>query len=162
VIPDTDGSAHHVRLRGIEAFVDAPPAGGIAEVRQFRGPDDPRPTPATAMRSPMVLRRLMRSPMKAAARTAMSTGFSFVPARRRSREAQGALERAADGVDVGNGGCSAGWLRRHAGEGIYKHRKPSVPVGRVARLPWRARGRAQMAEALGVSMMSAALNARAA
>jgi hypothetical protein len=46
--------------------------------------------------------------------------------------------------------------------GIYKHRKPSVPIGRVASLPWRARDRAQMAEALGVSMMSAALNARAA
>jgi hypothetical protein len=39
----------------------------------------------------MVLRRGMRSPVKAAARTAMSTGFSFAPARRRSREAQGAL-----------------------------------------------------------------------
>jgi hypothetical protein len=35
----------------------------------------------------MVLRRGMRSPVKAAARTAMSTGFSFAPARRRSREA---------------------------------------------------------------------------
>jgi hypothetical protein len=46
--------------------------------------------------------------------------------------------------------------------GIYKHRKPSVPVGRIASPPWRARGRAQMAEPLGVSMMSAALNARAA
>jgi hypothetical protein len=59
----------------------------------------------------------------------MSTGFSFIPARRRSREAQRALEPAADGADVGDGGCSAGWLRRHAGEGVYKHRKPSVPVG---------------------------------
>jgi hypothetical protein len=44
VIPDTDGSAHHVRLSGIEAFVDAPPAGAIVEVRRFGGPDDPRPT----------------------------------------------------------------------------------------------------------------------
>jgi hypothetical protein len=34
----------------------------------------------------------------------MSTGFSFVPARRRSREAQGALEPAADG-DGGAGEC---------------------------------------------------------
>jgi hypothetical protein len=41
---------------------------------------------------------VMRSPMKAAARTAMSTGFSFVPARRRSREAQGALGPAANGT----------------------------------------------------------------
>jgi hypothetical protein len=44
----------------------------------------------------MVLHRVMRSPMKAA-RTAMSTGFSFVPARRRSPETWGALEPAADG-----------------------------------------------------------------
>jgi type IV secretory pathway VirD2 relaxase len=28
VIDGTDGRAHHVRLRGIEAFADAPPAGG--------------------------------------------------------------------------------------------------------------------------------------
>jgi hypothetical protein len=102
----------------------------------------------------------MHSPMKAAGRTGrlvLSSGFSFVPARRRSREVQGALEPAAGGADVGDGRCSAGWLRRHAGEGIYKHRKPSIPVGRVASLPWRARGRAQMTEALGVPMMSAAL-----
>jgi type IV secretory pathway VirD2 relaxase len=42
VIDGTDGRAHHVRLRGIEAFVDAPTAGGIVEVRRFGGPDDPR------------------------------------------------------------------------------------------------------------------------
>jgi hypothetical protein len=91
----------------------------------------------------------------------MSTGFSFVSARRRSREAQGAdLPRTASTLATaaaGPAGCG-GMLAR----GVYKHRKPSVPVGRVASLPWRARGRAQMAEALGVSMMSAALNARAA
>jgi hypothetical protein len=33
-----------VRLRGIEAFAHAPPAGGIVEVRQFGSPGDPRPT----------------------------------------------------------------------------------------------------------------------
>jgi type IV secretory pathway VirD2 relaxase len=44
VIDGTDGRAHHVRLRGIEAFADAPPAGGIVEVRRFAAPDDPRPT----------------------------------------------------------------------------------------------------------------------
>jgi hypothetical protein len=65
VIPDTDGGAHHT-----------PPAGSIVEVRRFGGPDDPRPTLATAMRSPTVLRRVMRSPMKGAARTAMSTGWA--------------------------------------------------------------------------------------
>jgi hypothetical protein len=35
VIPDTGGSAHHVRLPAIEASVDAPAAGGIVEVRRF-------------------------------------------------------------------------------------------------------------------------------
>jgi hypothetical protein len=102
----------------------------------------------------------VRSPMKAAARTAMSTGFSFVPARRRSREASGNLPRTASTLATAAArpaGCG-GMLAK----GVYKHRKPSVLVGRVASLPWRARGRAQMAEALGVPMMSAALNARAA
>jgi hypothetical protein len=33
VIDGTDGRAHHVRFRGIEAFAHAPPAGGIVEVR---------------------------------------------------------------------------------------------------------------------------------
>jgi hypothetical protein len=63
----------------------------------------------------MVLRRVIRSPVKAAARTAMSTGFSFAPPRRRSREAQAALEPART-ASPGDGGCSAGWLRRHAVE----------------------------------------------
>jgi hypothetical protein len=86
------------------------------------------------MRSPIVLRRVMPSLMKAAARTAMSTGLSFVPARRRSRQAQGALEPAADGVDVGNGGCSAGWLRRHAAEG-HLQASQALRVGREDRKP---------------------------
>jgi hypothetical protein len=51
VIDGTDGRAHHVRLRGIEAFADAPPAGGIVEVRRFGGPGDPRPTLVLANRS---------------------------------------------------------------------------------------------------------------
>jgi hypothetical protein len=59
----------------------------------------------------MVLRRVMRSPVKAAAGTAMSTVFSFAPARRRSREAQGALEPAADGVDVARGRAQRWWLK---------------------------------------------------
>jgi hypothetical protein len=41
VIDGTDGRAHHVRLRGIEAFADAPPAGGIVGVRRFGGPAIP-------------------------------------------------------------------------------------------------------------------------
>jgi type IV secretory pathway VirD2 relaxase len=51
VIDGTDGRAHYVRLRGIEAFEHAPPIGGIVEVRQFGGPDDPRPTLVLANRS---------------------------------------------------------------------------------------------------------------
>jgi hypothetical protein len=51
VIDGTDGRAHHVRLRGIDAFADAPPAGGIVEVRRFGGPGDPRPTLVLANRS---------------------------------------------------------------------------------------------------------------
>jgi type IV secretory pathway VirD2 relaxase len=44
VIDGTDGRAHHVRFRGIEAFAHAPPIGGFVEVRRFGGSDDPRPT----------------------------------------------------------------------------------------------------------------------
>jgi type IV secretory pathway VirD2 relaxase len=51
VIHGVDGRAHHVRFRGIDAFADAPPAGGIVEVRRFGGPDDPRPTVVLANRS---------------------------------------------------------------------------------------------------------------
>ncbi|UFW90503.1 DUF3363 domain-containing protein [Bradyrhizobium barranii] len=51
VIDGTDGRAHHVRLRGIEAFEGAPPIGGIVEVRRFGQADDPRPTVILATRS---------------------------------------------------------------------------------------------------------------
>jgi hypothetical protein len=51
VIDGTDGRAHHVRFRGIEAFEHAPPIGGIVEVRRFGGPDDRRPTLVLANRS---------------------------------------------------------------------------------------------------------------
>ncbi|MFC5386835.1 relaxase/mobilization nuclease domain-containing protein [Aquamicrobium segne] len=56
VIDGTDGRAHHVRLRGIEAFENAPPIGGIVEVRRFGGPDDPRPTIILANRSDLDLK----------------------------------------------------------------------------------------------------------
>ena len=39
------GEAYHVHFRGIEAFAQAPPAGGIVEVRRFGGPEDPRSDP---------------------------------------------------------------------------------------------------------------------
>lgn len=55
VIDGTDGRAHHVRLRGIEAFERTPPVGGIVEVRRFGGPDDPRPTIVLANRSDLDL-----------------------------------------------------------------------------------------------------------
>jgi hypothetical protein len=86
----------------------------------------------------MVLRRGMRSPVKAAARTAMSTGFSFAPARRRSREAQGALNllRTASTLAAARPAGCGGMLSK----GVYKRSKPSLPVGRVASLPQRVTG----------------------
>jgi type IV secretory pathway VirD2 relaxase len=57
VIDGTDGRAHHVRLRGIEAFAQAPPMGGIVEVRRFGSPGDPRPTLVLANRSDIDLDR---------------------------------------------------------------------------------------------------------
>lgn len=55
VIDGTDGRAHHIRFRGIEAFEHAPPAGGIVEVRRFSGPEDQRPTLVLAIRSDLDL-----------------------------------------------------------------------------------------------------------
>ncbi|MCO6185187.1 DUF3363 domain-containing protein [Rhizobium sp. L1K21] len=55
VIDGTDGRAHHVRLRGIEAFEHAPPLGGIVEVRRFRGTENRRPTLVLALRSDLDL-----------------------------------------------------------------------------------------------------------
>ncbi len=62
VIDGTDGRAHHVRFRGIEAFEHAPPIGGIVEVRRFGGPDDPRLTLALANRSDFDLNRQITAP----------------------------------------------------------------------------------------------------
>jgi type IV secretory pathway VirD2 relaxase len=55
VIDGTDGRAHHVRLRGIEAFEDAPPVGGIVEVRRFGQSGDPQPIVVLAPRSDLDL-----------------------------------------------------------------------------------------------------------
>ncbi|TRL37159.1 DUF3363 domain-containing protein [Methylosinus sporium] len=57
VIDGTDGRAHHVRLRGVEAFEHAPPIGGVVELRSFGGADDPRPTLVLATRSDFDLDR---------------------------------------------------------------------------------------------------------
>ncbi|CEF48552.1 unnamed protein product [uncultured bacterium] len=55
LIDGTDGRAHHVRFRGIEAFEHAPPVGGIVEVRRFGQSADPRPTLMLAIRSDLDL-----------------------------------------------------------------------------------------------------------
>ncbi|PWB84307.1 MAG: type VI secretion protein [Methylocystaceae bacterium] len=59
VIDGTDGRAHHVRFRGVEAFDHAPPIGGVVEVRRFGGADDPQPTLVLATRSDFDLDRLV-------------------------------------------------------------------------------------------------------
>jgi type IV secretory pathway VirD2 relaxase len=62
VIDGIDGRAHYVRFRRIEAFADAPAAGGIVEVRRFGGPDEPRPTLVLASRSDIDLDRQVTAP----------------------------------------------------------------------------------------------------
>jgi len=51
VIDGTDGRAHHVRFRSVEAFEHSPPFGGIVEVRRFGGADGERPALVLANRS---------------------------------------------------------------------------------------------------------------
>lgn len=62
VIDGTDGRAHHVRFRGIEAFENAPPIGGIVEIRRFGGAEDERPTLVLANRSDFDLNRQIAAP----------------------------------------------------------------------------------------------------
>ncbi|WP_297838367.1 DUF3363 domain-containing protein [uncultured Roseibium sp.] len=62
VIDGTDGRAHHVRFRGLDAFEHAPPEGGIVEVRRLGGPDDRRPTLVLANRSNLDLGRQITAP----------------------------------------------------------------------------------------------------
>ena len=62
VIDGTDGRAHHVRLRGVEAFEHAPPLGGIVELRRFGSADDERPTLALANRSDLDLQSQITAP----------------------------------------------------------------------------------------------------
>ena len=62
VIDGTDGRAHHVRFRDIDAFAHAPPIGGIVEVRRFGGADDQRPTLVLANRSDIDLARQVTAP----------------------------------------------------------------------------------------------------
>jgi type IV secretory pathway VirD2 relaxase len=62
VIDGTDGRAHHVRFRGIEAFEHAPHIGGIVELRRFGGPDDAHPTLVLANRSDVDLAAQVTAP----------------------------------------------------------------------------------------------------
>ncbi|MEG4643518.1 DUF3363 domain-containing protein [Paracoccus sp. APAP_BH8] len=62
VIDGIDGRAHHIRLRGIEAFDQAPPLGGIVELRRFGGPEDPNPTLRLANRSDLDLQAQITAP----------------------------------------------------------------------------------------------------
>ena len=62
VVDGTDGRAHHVRFRGLDAFEHAPHPGGIVEVRRFGGPDDPRPTLVLATRSDLDLQSQITAP----------------------------------------------------------------------------------------------------
>ena len=62
VIDGTDGRAHHIRLRGVEAFDRAPPIGGIVEVRRFGSPDEQRPTLVLANRSDLDLGKQVTAP----------------------------------------------------------------------------------------------------
>jgi type IV secretory pathway VirD2 relaxase len=62
VIDGTDGRAHHVRFRGLDAFDQAPGPGGIVEVRRFGGPGDPRPTLVLANRSDLDLQGQITAP----------------------------------------------------------------------------------------------------
>ncbi len=62
VIDGTDGRAHHVRFRGVEAFEHSPPIGGIVEVRRFGGADDQQPTLVLANRSDFNLAQQVTAP----------------------------------------------------------------------------------------------------
>jgi type IV secretory pathway VirD2 relaxase len=62
VIDGTDGRAHHVRFRGVEAFEHTPAIGGIVEVRRFGRADEPHPTLVLAPRSDLDLSRQIRAP----------------------------------------------------------------------------------------------------
>ncbi|MER9955226.1 DUF3363 domain-containing protein [Mesorhizobium australicum] len=62
VVDGTDGRAHHVRFRGIDAFEHAPPIGGVVEVRRFGGLGDEQPTLVLANRSDFDLNRQITAP----------------------------------------------------------------------------------------------------
>ena len=73
VIDGTDGRAHHVRFRGIEAFEHAPPIGGIVEVRRF-GRAGRSAARRWCSRTAPISTSLSRSPHRA--RPGSTTGWS--------------------------------------------------------------------------------------
>ena len=89
IIDGTDGRAHHVRLRGLEALEHSPPLGGVVEVRRFGGPEDPRPTIVLATRSDLDL------PAQVAARGATWLDHRLVSPAPLSDSGYGAEVRAA-------------------------------------------------------------------
>jgi type IV secretory pathway VirD2 relaxase len=62
VIDGTDGRAHYVRFRSVEAFEHSPPLGGIVEVRRFGGADGERPALVLANRSDFALDAQVTAP----------------------------------------------------------------------------------------------------
>lgn len=62
VIDGTDGRAHHVRFRGIDAFEHSPPIGGIVEVRRFASAGARESTLVLANRSDISLARQVTAP----------------------------------------------------------------------------------------------------
>jgi type IV secretory pathway VirD2 relaxase len=62
VIDGTDGRAHHIRFRSIEAFEHSPPLGGFVEVRRFGGADGERPALVLAHRSDFDLTAQITAP----------------------------------------------------------------------------------------------------
>src|SRR5262249_41413599 len=121
VIDGTDGRAHHVRFRGIEAFEHAPPIGGIVEVRRFGGPDDPRPTLILANRSDIDL-----------ARQATAPGATWLDHRLVEREAMplatgGFGREARDAMAARAGHLAAAGLARPPGQRILPQRDLPPP-----------------------------------
>jgi type IV secretory pathway VirD2 relaxase len=62
IIDGVDGRAHHVRFKGVEAFDQAPPFGGVVELRRFGDANDPHPTLVLANRSDLDLARQINAP----------------------------------------------------------------------------------------------------
>jgi type IV secretory pathway VirD2 relaxase len=116
VIDGTDGRAHHVRFRGIEAFAQAPPAGGIVEVRRFGSADDPRPTLVLASRSDVNLER------QVTARGATWLDYRLVERERMPLAMGGFGQEVRDAMAARAEHLAAEGLARHEGTRIVPQR----------------------------------------